>query len=387
VGSLAVWSARVDAATPPGRDRAIDALRAIAILGVVLGHWLVTAVVDQGGGRLTGASPLKSMPGFVPISWLLQTLAVFFLVGGYAAARSWGSAGARGANYGDWLKQRLKRLFAPVALLMTVWTIALAILVFAGAPYTTFRTLVTLVLSPLWFLIVFAVITGFTPLLCRGSGKRAIPAGVLALATVVGVDVIRFAFGGPHRLGWVNVIAGWLVPFALGVAWGEGAVQSKRVQWALFAGGVIGAASLVTWFGYPASMVGVPGAPISNLNPPTLAAVAFGLAQCGLALLVHGWLRRRMEAPVAWAIVVMANLSAIILFLWHQSALLTVTLGARWIGSLPGLHTKPDSPIWVVQRLMWLPAFAAVLVFLWAAARKLEWPAHERGSGRPQPTV
>ena len=384
--SLVKWGERVNAATPPARDRAVDALRAFAILGVVLGHWLVTAIVDQGGGRLTGASPLKHMTSFVPISWLLQTLAVFFLVGGYSAARSWGSARSRGSPYGVWLKQRLTRLFAPVGLLLAVWAMALGILVFAGAPYTTLRTLVTLVLSPLWFLIVFAAITGAAPMLCHSSGKRAVPAVVSALAIVVVVDTTRFLFDGPHRLGWVNVLAGWLVPFALGVAWAEGSVRSKSLHWGLFAGGVIGAATLVTWFGYPASMVGVPGARISNLNPPTLAAVTFGLAQCGLALLVYEWLARQMQRPVLWAPVVMANLSAIILFLWHQSALLTVTLGGRWIGSLPGLHTTPDSPEWVLQRMMWLPLFAAVLLLFCAGARRLEWPA-QRGGGRPQPVA
>jgi hypothetical protein len=43
------------------------------------------------------------------------------------------------------------------------------------------------------------------------------------------------------------------------------------------------AAVPVAWAGYPAGMVGVPGAPVSNLDPPTLAAVTFGVAQAGLA--------------------------------------------------------------------------------------------------------
>ena len=41
---------RITAATPATRDRAVDALRAFAILGVVLGHWLVTALVSHGNG-------------------------------------------------------------------------------------------------------------------------------------------------------------------------------------------------------------------------------------------------------------------------------------------------------------------------------------------------
>ncbi len=79
-------AARIDAATPVDRDRSVDALRAAAILGVVLGHWLVTALVADGGG-LHAASPLRDMPWLAPVSWLFQTLAVFFLVGGHVATR------------------------------------------------------------------------------------------------------------------------------------------------------------------------------------------------------------------------------------------------------------------------------------------------------------
>jgi peptidoglycan/LPS O-acetylase OafA/YrhL len=55
---------RIDAATPPQRDRAVDALRALAIAGVIGGHWLVTALVpgtSQHGTVLHDDSPLASM--------------------------------------------------------------------------------------------------------------------------------------------------------------------------------------------------------------------------------------------------------------------------------------------------------------------------------------
>lgn len=35
---------RIEAATPNHRDRAVEALRALAVLGAVLGQWLVTAM-------------------------------------------------------------------------------------------------------------------------------------------------------------------------------------------------------------------------------------------------------------------------------------------------------------------------------------------------------
>jgi hypothetical protein len=107
---------RVDAATPPQRDRAVDALRALAIAGVIGGHWLVTALVlgpssggpsAKGGATLSDNSPLASMPWLTPLSWVFQTLAVFFLVGGYSAAR-----GYRGGYLG-WLRKRMTRLACP----------------------------------------------------------------------------------------------------------------------------------------------------------------------------------------------------------------------------------------------------------------------------------
>ena len=92
---LRVLARRIDAATPPQRDRAVDALRALAIAGVIGGHWLVTALVTGGSGHgtvLHDDSPLASMPALAPLSWIFQTLAVFFLVGGYS---DWASAPTR----------------------------------------------------------------------------------------------------------------------------------------------------------------------------------------------------------------------------------------------------------------------------------------------------
>ncbi len=134
---------------------------------------------------------------------------------------------------------------------------------------------------------------------------------------------------------------------------------------------------LVAGAGYPASMVGVPGVAVSNLDPPTLAAVTFGLAQCGLALLLREPLRRLMRRPGVWAAVALANLSAMTIFLWHQTALMATTATGLLAGRLPGLHTLPDGPGWVAARLAWLPVFALVLAGCWVAFH----PA-ERGGGR-----
>ncbi|KUM79445.1 acyltransferase family protein [Streptomyces curacoi] len=372
-------AARVDAATPADRDRAVDALRALAILGVVLGHWLVTALVADGGFGLRTASPLRHLPWLAPISWVFQTLAVFFLVGGHVATRGYASARARGTTYGQWLTSRLSRLFKPVAAILTLWTVTSALLLLSGTDIDTVHTLLKLALSPLWFLLVFAALTAATPLLLRVHP-------LWPLAVVLHVDLFRFGLGGPAWLGWVNVVAGWLVPYTLGAAWSRGELEHRRAGWILLTGGALVTAALVAWAGYPASMVGVPGAPISNLSPPTLAAVTFGLAQCGLALLLRGPLRRTMRRPLVWAAVALLNLSAMTIFLWHQTALMATTATGLAAGHLPGLHTLPDDLGWVAARLAWLPLFTLVLALCWTAFRAYE-QGPRRPTGRPSRVV
>jgi hypothetical protein len=371
-------AAKIDAATPAHRDRTVDALRALAIAGVILGHWLVTALV-LGSGRtghgVADQSPLATMPYLTPLSWIFQTLAIFFLVGGYAAARSY-----RG-GYRSWLRQRLVRLSRPVALLAAVWVPLAAGLYLGGVSGSALHTVLTLVLDPLWFLGVFVVLTALTPLAVAMVRRLGILAAAIPVAVVAAADAVRFDLGGPSWAGWINVVAGWMVPYLLGIAWAREALPGRRGPALMLAGGVAATATLVLWAGYPASMVGVNGAAISNLNPPTLAAVTFGIAQAGLVLLLREPLARLMRRPLAWAAVATANLSAMTLFLWHQTAFLAVTTGALLIGRLPGLHTAPDSAVWVAERIAWLPVFAAALAVLWLVFRRAERAPVRRPAG------
>ena len=353
---------RIDAATPAHRDRTVDALRALAIAGVILGHWLVTALVltsGRTGPALHDESPLATMPALTPVSWVFQTLAIFFLVGGYAAARSYHG------DYRSWLRKRLVRLSRPVALLAAVWVPLAAGLYLGGVSGSALHTVLTLVLDPLWFLGVFVVLTALTPLAVAMVRRLGILAAAIPVAVVAAADAVRFDLGGPS---W----AGWMVPYLLGIAWARGAFPGRRGAALMLAGGAAATTALVLWAGYPASMVGVNGAAISNLNPPTLAVVTFGIAQVGLALLLREPLARLMRRPLAWAAVATANLSAMTLFLWHQTAFLAVTMAALLIGRLPGLHTAPDSAIWITERIAWLPVFAIALAVLWLVFRRGE---------------
>jgi peptidoglycan/LPS O-acetylase OafA/YrhL len=102
---------------PPSRERFIDLLRAISILVVVLGHWLVTAVGYDRDGELTGGPALPELPWAHPITWVVQ---VFFLVGGYANAVSLASERRRGGDVAGWLLCRCGRLLRPTTALVLV---------------------------------------------------------------------------------------------------------------------------------------------------------------------------------------------------------------------------------------------------------------------------
>ncbi|WP_433174248.1 acyltransferase family protein [Actinoallomurus sp. CA-150999] len=358
----------------------MDALRAFAILGVVLGHWLVTALVPAGAAdgstHWNVRSPLAFMPWLAPVSWVLQTLALFFFVGGYAAAKSLD----RAESVSGWVRGRLKRLVRPAAVLVAAWIPLTIVLVAAGVDP---EPLVRLMLSPLWFLCVFTGMTALTPLLAR-FGPYA--AGVAA-GTVACVDLIRFGLHGPTWTGWINVPAAWAVPYLLGIAWAKGRLGSRRTALALLFGGATAAVVLVTFAGYPATMVGLPNTRVSNLSPPTAVAVAFGLAQVGAALLLRDRVARWMRRPLAWLPVALANLSAMTIFCWHQTALMLVTVAALPFSALPGLHDRPGDWTWIAARAVWLPVFAVVLAGCRAIFWRFESPRRRgRGADRGVPS-
>ncbi|CAM5505134.1 Acyltransferase OS=Streptomyces alboniger OX=132473 GN=CP975_10685 PE=4 SV=1 [Streptomyces alboniger] len=98
LGGLRGAATAIDARTPVHRDRAIDGLRALALYAVPMGHWLLGGFTLDSAGALHNASPLTSFGFFAPLSWVLQMLGIFFLVGGHASALSYRRAIARGES-------------------------------------------------------------------------------------------------------------------------------------------------------------------------------------------------------------------------------------------------------------------------------------------------
>ncbi|MFF7457348.1 acyltransferase [Kitasatospora sp. NPDC008115] len=382
---------QVDARTPGSRDRALDGLRALALLAVPVGHWMLGGFTRSADGALHNASPLSSpdLGFFAPVSWGLQLLGVFFLVGGHSAVRSRERAGERGVGYAGWLRGRAVRLLRPVLGVTAVWALLIPLLPRLGVPADTVRTGSTLVVQPLWYIAVYLGLTALTPL-CAAAARRlgGWSAGVL-LAAVAVVDLLRYGPWAESVPSWVallNILPGWLFGYQLGVLWAAGRLGRPAAR-LLLAGGAALFAVLLLVFHYPASMVGVPGAERTNSHPPSLLVLALAAVQCGAAVLLRERLGRLLtRRPLLWLPVVAVNLSAMTIFCWHQSAMLAVAVpGAAVIGEVPGLTVAPDSLGWVALRLALLPLFGAALVAIGWFTRRFDGPW--TGFSRPARTV
>ncbi|MFD4987340.1 acyltransferase [Streptomyces sp. NPDC058374] len=376
--------ASVEAATPAHRDRALDGLRALALLAVPTGHWLLGGFTLDEGGGLHNASPLSSFPTLAPLSWVLQMLGIFFLVGGYASALSYRRATERGESTRSWVAGRLVRLGRPVVGVAAVWAGLLLALWWSGVPDATLHTAATLVIQPLWFVGVYGAVTALTPWCARAARRAGVWAAAPLLGTVAVVDLLRYgpwSAGMPTWLSLLNLLPGWLFAYQLGVGWGEGRL-GRRAARVLLIGGAALFVVLLWRFGYPISMVGVPGGTRTNSHPPSLLVLALAAFQSGAAVLLRDRIASLLRRPSWWAPVVAINLSAMTILCWHQTAMLTAAIPGAVLGVVPGLTSPPDTAGWIAARVLWMPLFAALLVVTARATRRLDAPWSWAGGGR-----
>ena len=376
VAGWRTFTVRVDAATPAGRDRAIDGLRALATLGVIVGHWLVGALVIRPDGALAIASPLRKLGGLAPASWFLQMLGLFFLVGGYSSALSLHRSRERGGSYAGWLRQRMVRLSRPVVAAVALSAASLMLLGAMGVPAGTLRTWIVLLVQPFWFVAVYAALTALTPYAAAAARRMGAWAALPLVAVVAVGDLARYGpwqDSMPDAIGLLNLVPGWLFAYQLGVCWAQGRL-ARRGGWLLLVGGVAVFALLIWVFDYPMSMVGVPGAERTNSHPPSLLVPALAAAQSGAAILLHGRVNRALRRPGLWAGVALVNLSAMTIFCWHQVPMVLVSMGGAFAGDVAGLTTPPVDLGWLLARLAWLPVMAAVLAGIVAVTRRFEAP-------------
>jgi fucose 4-O-acetylase-like acetyltransferase len=347
--------------TPPSRNRYVDLLRAVSIVAVVVGHWLIAAPVVR-DGRILGVNLLAAAPWSQWLTWVFQVMPIFFLVGGFGNSGSWRAHRSRGGRYGGWLGARLQRLVLPAVPLVVVWSTFALVARSAGMDGSLLRLGSQVALIPLWFLAVYVLVVALTPVmltLWERHGMASV-AGLAAAALLV--DVARFHTTEP--VGWLNFLFVWAALHQLGFAWRDGRIGGPRRSLMIAGAGLVVLAALI-WVGpYPVSMVGVPGAEASNNSPPTLALVALGVTQMGLALAFEGRAKRWLARPRPWAATIAVNGSIMTIYLWHLTAMVAV-VGLGFAAGGIGLATAPATAAWWAGRPLWMAALTiATLPFL-----------------------
>jgi hypothetical protein len=80
--------AAVEASTPATRDRAIDVVRIVSLVGVVLGHTIMaTSIVRD--EVFVWSNLLTVSPVFQALTWIFKIMPLFFFAGVAASIDSW----------------------------------------------------------------------------------------------------------------------------------------------------------------------------------------------------------------------------------------------------------------------------------------------------------
>lgn len=365
---------RVAQETPPERNRVVDFWRAVAICVVVLGHWLAASIWLQPDGEIALLNSLQWIPYAAWVTWLVQVMPIFFIAGGYANAR-----GLRHVERGeqlrrDWITARARRLFTPVVPLLVVWVgLILALrpfvpseVVYAGAMSAT---------VPLWFLAVYMTLTALAPITHAWWRRSGLTSAAALLIAAIGIDVLRFIVDVPG-IGWVNFIFVWAAVHQLGYWW------SRRDRTGGFPAGhgrlvaitALGVLIAVTWMGlYPVAMVGVPGAGLTNMTPPTAAMFLLGLAQAGIIWGTQPAISKFVSRAARWQVIVAISGVIMTLYLWHLTAMSLVAAVFLHVAGGAVFKVEPGTTLWWVTRPLWVGALASVALGLVTLFARFEW--------------
>jgi fucose 4-O-acetylase-like acetyltransferase len=377
------WSRTLEMAraTPEHRNRYVDFLRAASIMVVVFGHWLMAGAF-YGDNGLQVFNLLTENDRVHYLTWILQVMPIFFLVGGYANAAGLRAARRRQEPYGAWLRARLRRLLLPVVPLLIVWSFGAAVLLDRGIDPGLVRLGSQAALVPVWFLATYVAIVALAPL-SLAAWDRWGWTSILATATVAGViDVLSLGLGIGF-LGYLNYLFVWGTVHSLGYAWADGRIGRIRLRLWLALAGLVALAALVAWGPYPVAMVGLDTADVTNSQPPKVTLIALALFQAGLLLALEGPARRFLAVERRWAATILINGRIMTLYLWHLTAMVGLIGLLAFLGG-PGLGIPVDTPVWWITRPIWFLALVVVTLPFLAVFGRYERPHTDR---RPHPAA
>ncbi|MFE0625996.1 acyltransferase [Streptomyces sp. NPDC058864] len=349
------------------RDRYVDFLRALAICTVVLGHWLITALVSEPGGGIVAPELLAEIPWTQWLTLGFQIMPLFFLAGGHAAGGSWARTRAAGGTAAPWVARRALRLLLPAAAYCGLVVLAVAICSAAGVDRGTLRLAGWAMAMQFWFLPVYLLLSALTPVLHaahRRWGLR-VPVVMGAVAVVVGAGVTA---GAPAATGLVDYVLVWGVAYQLGFCWRDGRLTRLPAA-GMALGGALAFTALITLGPYPVSLIRVTGETVGNADPPSPAMLAWVVAQTGGCLLVAPAVRRALNGARVGRAVGYLGRASMTLYLWHMLPVLLVAV-FYLVGLAPGAAL--GSAAWWALRVPWLLVLAVLLAGVLAVLRPLE---------------
>ncbi len=364
---------------PPERNRWVDFLRALSILAVVIGHWLVAAPYIDDNGAVIGANLLGILPWSQWLTWGFQVMPIFFLVGGYSNGVSW-SAQLRNAEdgqrglYRDWFASRVQRLITPVFPVLLLWALIAFGMTMAGMGRGQVEMATQLALVPVWFLAVYLLVTAITPLSLKAWEKFGMGSFIALVAAAIAVDWLTLSVGVPY-INFINFLFVWVGIHQLGYAWKGGVFEKPAVAFLWFVGGLAALVGLTVFGPYPIAMIGVPGNEITNSMPPTAALFALGVMLTGLVLALEPAGRRMLENLSIWTATVLMNGMIMTVYLWHLTAFVLVMVAAWMLGGI-GLDMYPGTATWWFSRPVWFALYIIALLPMIAIFAR-----HERSFG------
>jgi hypothetical protein len=359
--------------TPASRNRYADFLRAASITAVVIGHWIAAAPYVNARGDLTASHILAEDRWTHWLTWVIQVMPIFFMVGGFSNGITWAAAMRDGVPYRTWLHSRLRRLVHPVLALVAAWAVIGVAGHFGGASQRLIGIGSQMALIPVWFLAVYIGIALLVPVTFAAWKRFGMTSFWGFTGAAVLVDALFFT-RDLEWLGWSNYLFVWCAVHQLGYAWHSGyfGTPIKALCWG--AGGLAALLLLVTQGPYPISMVGVPGEAVNNTTTPKIPLIALGALQGGLLLALERPFRRWLQRGAPWTATVLVNGMIMTVFLWHMTTMVLLIGLAHVLGDV-GMRLDPGTGAWWALRVPWLALLLVALLPFLGAFGRLERPS------------
>jgi hypothetical protein len=358
-------AATLTAATPSTRNRVVDATRAVAMLAVVVGHWLVALPAPGAGGGMGGINALERLRSFQYLTWIFQVMPLVFVVGGFANAASLATARARSGRDSDWVAGRLRRLLKPTIVFAAFW--GGLRLITGGVGLVATAAHVASV--PLWFLAVYVVVVAVQPLIDRvWTSHRVATLACLVVLSLLG-DVAQIT-AGFSAVAWLNHIWVFAACQQLGVLWFEGRLPLGRRAFVAAFAALGTAVGLVAFGPWSLSLVDVSGQRMSNAHPPSIILLLMGVFQVCAVRSIEANAQRWFQKPKVWMAVALINVRMMTIYLWHFTALIIAGVIVIPLGLRPAAGLGSMS--WWLTRPLWYALLTALLVGIVALVGRFE---------------